>query len=247
MKLRLNVPMQDLSYRFFISVSTVTRIFHNWINVMDKRLSPLIIWPDREDLWRTMPNCFKLAFKNRTTIIIDCFEIFIERPSNLVARSQTYSTYKNHNTIKVLIGITPQATVSFVSNTWGGRTSDKYLTEHCGFLSKLNPGDLVLADRGFLINESVQLQRADISIPAFTKGKTQLDPRDIENTRCIANVRIHVERVIGSLRQKYTILNSTLPILFLITSENNPIPIIDKIVRVCSALINCCKSVVSFE
>ena len=84
-------------------------------------------------------------------------------------------------------------------------------------------------------------------MPAFTKGKTQLDPRDVENTRGIANVRIHVERVIGSLRQKYTILNSTLPILFLITSENNPIPIIDKIVRVCSALINCCKSIVSFE
>ena len=61
-KLRLNVPMQDLSYRFFVSVSTVSRIFSSWIDVMDRRLSPLIIWPERENIWRTMPNCFKVAF-----------------------------------------------------------------------------------------------------------------------------------------------------------------------------------------
>ena len=247
MKLRLNVPNQDLSYRFNVSSSTVTRIFHTWIDVLDKRLSGLIIWPERDDLIRTMPNCFKFAFGNKTTTIIDCFEIFIEKASNLMAKSQTWSNYKHHNTIKVLIGITPQGTISFVSNTWGGRTSDKFLTEHCGFLDKLSPGDLVLADRGFLIHESVQFQRAELAMPAFTKGKNQLDPTDIETTRGIANVRIHVERVIGCLRQKYTILDSTLPITLLATSENQPIPLVDKVVRVCSALINFCPSIVPFD
>ena len=194
-----------------------------------------------------MPNCFKVAFGNKTTIIIDCYEIFIEKPSNLMAKSQTYSNYKSRNTVKVLIGITPQGTISFVSKTWGGRTSDKFLTENCGFLNKLNPGDLILCDRGFLINESVWLHRAEIAMPVFTKGKSQLDPTDVESTRGIANVRIHVERVIGCLRQKYTILDGTLPIAFLTTSENNPVPLIDKIVRVCSALINHCPSIISFD
>ena len=41
---------------------------------------------------------------------------------------------------------------------------------------------------------------ANLSITAFTKGKNQLDPVDVEKTRGIANVRIHVERVIGFLR-----------------------------------------------
>jgi len=82
---------------------------------MDRRLSPLIIWPERENIWRTMPNCFKVAFGNKTTIIIDCYEIFIEKPSNLMAKSQTYSNYKSRNTVKVLIGITPQGTINFVS------------------------------------------------------------------------------------------------------------------------------------
>ena len=42
-------------------------------------------------------------------------------------------------------------------------------------------------------------------VPAFTKGKEQLDQVDVETTRGIANVCIHVERVIGLLCRKYTI------------------------------------------
>ena len=80
------------------------------------------------------PNVFNLHLEIKT-VIIDCFEIFIERPTNLLARAQTFSSYKHHNTIKVLIGITPQGTISFLSNAWGGTTSDKYLTENCGLLN----------------------------------------------------------------------------------------------------------------
>ena len=62
-----------------------------------------------------------------------------------MARAQTYSNYKNHNTVKILVGITPQGSISFASNAWGGRTSDKFLTDNCGILKKLLPGDLVMA------------------------------------------------------------------------------------------------------
>ena len=152
----------------------------------------------------TMPQWFIDSFGFKTTVIIDCIEI-----TNLMARAQTYSNYKHHSTVKVLIGITPQGTISFVSEAWGGRTSDKFLTENCGILKNLLPGDLVLADRGFTIQEEVWYYGAKLHIPAFTKGKSQLDPVDIEETRKIARVRIHVERVIGLLRQKYTILQSS--------------------------------------
>jgi hypothetical protein len=42
---------------------------------------------------------------------------------------------------------------------------------------------LVLADRGFTVHESVQFQQAKLNIPAFTKGKDQLDSADVEQTR----------------------------------------------------------------
>ena len=114
-KLRLNVPNLDLAYRFEVSLSTVSRVFKAWWEVLDVRLSPLISWPEREELWRTMPRCLQYSFGKATTIIIDCFEIYIDRPLNLLARAQTYSHYKSHNTVKVLIGITPQGSVCFVS------------------------------------------------------------------------------------------------------------------------------------
>ena len=47
-------------------------------------------------------------------------------------------------------------------------------------------------------------QQAQLAIPAFTRGKHQLDPVDVEKTRAIANEPINVERVIGLLRRKYT-------------------------------------------
>ena len=140
----------------------------------------------------------------------NCFEVFIDKPTNLLARAQTFSSYKYHNTIKVLIGITPQGTVSFVSEAWGGRTSDKFLAENCGILDKLLLGDTVMADRGFPISESVGLRQGSLVIPAFTKGKDQLHPVDVEHSRRIESVRIHVERVIGLLRCRYTILEGIL-------------------------------------
>ena len=66
--------------------------------------------------------------------------------------------------------------------------SDKHLTENSGLLQKLLPGDVVLADRGFDIAESVGTVQARLHIPAFTKGKTQLSAVEVKETRSIANI-----------------------------------------------------------
>ncbi|CAB4043829.1 partial, partial [Paramuricea clavata] len=146
MKLRLNMPFEDLAYRFGISVPTVSRIFLSWMIVMDVRLSPLIKWPEREDLWRTMPQCFQFSFGHKTTVIIDCFEVFIDRPSNLLARAQTYSSYKSHNTVKVLIGITPQGTISFGKDTIERNLTledDNMWKNHCFHNGYFNAIDII--------------------------------------------------------------------------------------------------------
>ena len=105
-----------------------------------------------------------------------------------------------------------------------------------------------MADRGFTIQERVALYQAQLAIPTFTRGKNQLDPVDGKRTRGIANVRIHVERVIGLLRQKYCILQGILPMDYLTCSEKSgKIPLIDRMIRVCAALTNLSPSVVPFE
>ena len=57
--------------------------------------------------------------------------------------------------MKFLIGITPQGSISFISKGWGSRVSDLHLTLHCGLVENLIPGDLLLADRGFNIQEAI--------------------------------------------------------------------------------------------
>lgn len=246
-RLRLNTPINQLAYQLSVSCATVSRIISDVIDVMYIRMKSFVVWPDRESLRKTMPVQFQRHFGKNCAVIIDCFEVFIERPSNLRARAETWSSYKHHNTVKFLIGISPQGVISFISRSWGGRCSDKHITENCGFLNNIMPGDLVLADRGFDIQSSVGSLYGELKIPAFTKGKDQLNPVAIESTRQIANVRIHVERVIGLVRQKYTILNDTLPIDLVITKDKDSTPSIDKIAHVCCSLVNLCDSVVDFN
>ena len=246
MRLRLNLTLKDLQYRFAISSSTVSALFLKWIDILFIRLKPLIRWPERQMLWETTPVCFRHHFSTKVAVIIDCFEVFINKPVNLQARAATWSNYKHHNTIKFLIGIAPQGVISFISQAWGGRATDKYITENCGILSKLQPGDIILADRGFDVNESAALFCGEVKIPPFTRGKKQLSMIEVETTRKIASVRVHVERVIGNLKNKYTFLQGPLPLDYLIVKDSDQTTI-DKVAVVASALTNICNSIIPFE
>ncbi|XP_065285008.1 uncharacterized protein [Dermacentor albipictus] len=244
MKLKLNLPFQDLAYPFNISESTVCRIFDKWLHVAFCRLKPLMSWPSRQAIRRTMPQAFFESFGEKVAVIVDCFEIKLEWPSSLQPRCQTWSQYKSSNTAKYLIGLCPQEVITFISNGWGGRTPDKHITQHCGILDHLSHGDVVLADRGFDIADSVGLYCAKLHIPAFTKGKRQLSAVDVVATRNIANVRIHVERVIGLVRNKYVIMKSVLSLEYATLKQGHQFTPLDKIVNVCCALTNFCQSVV---
>ncbi|XP_026089560.1 uncharacterized protein LOC113063411 [Carassius auratus] len=243
-RLRLDLPIQHLSHIFNVSRRTLSATFADTIDVLYARLAPLLYWPEWHCLQATMPPQFLQAFGKRVAIIVDCFEIRTERPSNLMARAQSFSHYKGTHTMKYLIGITPQGLISFISKGWWGRASDKHITENCGLLNKLLPGDVVLADRGFNIKDSVGMMCAEVKIPAFTKRRCQLDAKDVEDTRAIAHLRIHVERVIGSLRNKYTLLHNTIPISLLLPCKDEEFTLLDKIVNVCCILVNMCPSVV---
>ena len=247
MKLCLNIKHCDLAFRFNVCHTTIGRILSKWVHLMNLKIGDILIkWPDREALQRTMPFCFRVHYGLRVTAIIDCFELFIEKPTNLLAKSCTWSQYKHHNTAKYLIAISPQGVITYISKGWGGRVSDKHITENSSFLKNILPGDLVLADRGFNIAESLGAHGASLQIPAYTKGKQQLSASDVEKTRSIANVRIHVERIIGSVRQKYTILNATDILPKEMCQAKDGIVMLDEIVRLCCALHNLCEGIVPF-
>ena len=246
-KLRMNYLFKDIAYHLNVSLSTVQKSFHSTLDVLYARLQFLVRWPTRENLRQSMPQCFRRDFGQKVVVIMDCFELFTERPSGALNKVYTFSNYKHHQTIKYLIGIAPQGVVTFISEGWGGRTSDKHLTEKSGVLNNLLPGDIVMVDRGFNIEETVRFYQAELAIPSFTRGKAQLHPVEVEKTRQIASVRIHVERVIGLILRKFRIFEGIVPVEFIKLKAGDSIPTIDKIVKVCCCLTNLCTSVVPFD
>ncbi|KAF0702780.1 Uncharacterized protein FWK35_00033388, partial [Aphis craccivora] len=126
--------------------TTVSRVFLECLkNILSKKCKNLIFWPCKDTIWihyllhskKKYPNC---------RCIIDCFEIKVEQPKTVKQRVYMYSHYKGCYTVKVLVAITPNGMVSFLSKAYGGRSNDSFNTNDCGFLDKLEIGDEVLAD-----------------------------------------------------------------------------------------------------
>lgn len=244
MRLRLNLPLDHVAHLFGISRTTTSTLFYSTVNVLYAHLNPLVHWPMRHCTQATMPNHYVKMFGEHVPLIIDCFELFIDGPQKLRAKAKTNPSYKSIHTMKYLIGVTPQGTISFISKGWGGRSSDKRIAENCGFLQKLSPGDIVLADHELDIKESVALMGATLKITALTRGNGQLYAKEVEEIRKLAHVRAHIERVIGHVRSKYSILNDTIRLGSVVPCEGEDVTLLDKIVAVSCALTNLCPSVV---
>lgn len=228
MRNRLGLFVQDIADRFDISTATFSKYYTTWLCLLHKELKPLNPFPSRDIINRTMPSQFKLRYPS-TRVIIDCTEIFLQQPSSLTNQSLTFSNYKNHNTLKFLVGITPSGVISFVSEAWGGRVSDRQLTEESGLLKLLEPGDSVMADKGFTIADLLEKQGCKLNIPPFRGQSNQFSTDDVHKTQEIAELRIHVERSIGRVKC-FHIFDGVLPLQL--------VPYASKLFQLCSWLSN---------
>ncbi|XP_030832622.1 uncharacterized protein LOC105445044 [Strongylocentrotus purpuratus] len=233
-RLRLGLSLNDLAKRFGISIALTSRIFNCWLSAMNQVLGKFIYWAPKEQIAATKPSRFKHLPDIRC--IIDCSEIFIQTPKDPFLQSVTWSDYKHHNTAKFLIAVAPNSCITYISPMYGGRASDKGLTLDCGFLDKLDPYDMLQADKGFIIHDECAARFVTLQVPPGKRGETQMSSAAVNKTKKVANLRILVEQVIRRLKI-FNILKNEVPVSL--------IPSLDKIVRVCAALCNLRKPIYS--
>jgi hypothetical protein len=211
-KLKLDLNIQDIAFRFQISKTTVSRYFITWVCFLYNELREVEWFPSQEQISGTLPHAFRERYPN-TVAIIDASEFFLETPSDLALQSTSWSSYKHHNTMKFLVACTPNGSIAFISALYLGSISDPALTRDCGFLDHLEgmPGVSIMADRGFTIKESLSRLNVELNLPPFMEGRGQLPPEDVQQGRSIASLRIHVERAIGRMKQ-YKILAGVFPL-----------------------------------
>lgn len=205
-KLRQYIPNFQLSRMFGISTTEVYNIFFTWIRFMSLQWREVSIWPSQEVVRFYAPTDFKNKFPT-TRVIIDGTECPIKRPKMPSAQQSTFSTYKNKNTVKVVIGSTPGGLVSYVSPAFGGSTSDRQIVERSGLNVMCDAGDSVMADKGFNVEDLFTPYNIALNIPTFFSKKNRMSSQTVMKDRKISSKRIHIERIIG-LGKTYKILSN---------------------------------------
>jgi hypothetical protein len=202
MKLKSAATFRNIASIFGIHYITASKIFTAVLKAHYEVAKDSIWWLTREEVQETMPDSFKLHYPD-TRVIIDASEIKIQCPCSVDACVLCYSTYKSSHTCKFLVGIAPCGLVTFMSRAWGGRVTDCHITNESGILNLLEPGDGVMADKGFPhIKEDILGRGGFLIMPPFFTKDHHGQFREGENKECykIASVRIHVERAIRRLK-----------------------------------------------
>ncbi|XP_064485722.1 uncharacterized protein LOC135398196 [Ornithodoros turicata] len=227
-KLRLGLFHKHLGTLFGISISTVSRIFSTWIDFMYLQLAQLPLWLSREAVDEAMPPDFSEKYPS-TRVILDATEVKCDVPTSFVTQSGLYSHYKSAHTFKGLVGIAPNGLLTFVSELFTGCTSDKECVIKSGFLElPFEPGDSVMADKGFKIDDLLQSKGVGLNIPPFLR-KDQFTPEEVQETQNIAALRIHVERRIQRIKG-FHIFDRSIPISLA--------PLANQVWTVCAILTN---------
>ena len=198
MKVRQNCANLHLSQLFNCSCVTVRNIIVTFVHVLYTLLYEDCMQgvPSKEKNAASQPGSF--VFYGNCRMVIDCTDIEVATPSNMSEQKQTYSSYRGMNSFKVLIGVAPNAAITYVSPLYPGSTSDKVIVQKSGVLSHFVAGDLILADKGFLIQDILP-QGVSVNIPPFLDN-AKFTEREIKITKGIAKCRIHVERANARLK-----------------------------------------------
>ena len=92
--LRLGLPLKHTAWLFNLSKSAASRYIITRANFIYFKFGCVPIRPTKDIVIETMPECFKATYPN-TRVIIDCTELFCQKPCSLTIQSSLFSHYKH--------------------------------------------------------------------------------------------------------------------------------------------------------
>ena len=198
MKVRQNYTNLHLAQLFNCSVSTIANIVTTFIHVLHSILFNDLMTsiPSRDKNKLSAPSSFSEFGSCR--VVIDCTDIEIATPGLMSQQNATYSNYRGMHFFKVIVGVAPNGVITYVSKLYPGSISDKAIVQQSGLLNHLTAGDMVLADKGFVIQDLVP-NGVSVNIPPFLNNGTFTES-EARATKAIAKCRIHVERANARLK-----------------------------------------------
>ena len=201
-RLKVGLLEEDLSARFGVCQSVVSEIVNTWVKFIFFRFKELNVFPSREIVQLHLPECFLKKYST-TTLIIDATEIYIEKPNNPEAQQVTFSSYKNSNTLKALVDIVPKGGFHLFQPCMVVAFLTELTAQKSGLIEKLQHGDVIMADRGFNIQEMLACKGVEVNIPPFMYESGQFNVRELLETRRIASLRIHVEGAMERIKNSH--------------------------------------------
>ena len=165
-----------------------------------------------------------------------------------------YSRYYAGHVVKFLIGTAPSGAVTFVSDGFPGRITDKVcivtathvpalvnvvlhvfscsqeIVSAAGLLAKVERGDVWMADKGFRIKFEVLRRGGTLLMPTVrARGQVHYDVQEEAWSGFVAQLRIDIEMAIGRVR-RFSKLNTRWNLLQL--------DMVSKVFKICSWLTN---------
>ena len=81
-------------------------------------------------------------------------------PKSLRLNSELFSSYKNHTTLRGLVGILPGGAITFISQLYTGHISDREIVTRSGFRNlPFDRGDSVMAYEGFTLENLININK----------------------------------------------------------------------------------------
>ncbi|KAH6938852.1 hypothetical protein HPB50_013635 [Hyalomma asiaticum] len=219
-RLRLGLFERDLAYRFKVSVATVSRICTTWISFIYLQVGQMDLWfagylaayvfgtatahaPDVMQCvaWSSFPrrvmevtdsarvgcpifladNSHGFPFASSTLTLdpaLDKTNVTLDGP--ITDRHSSTTTWST--TIKA------SPVDSFISGR--GNSGVGIMLIRCLFITQFQPGDSVMADKGFKIQDLLSAKGVALNIPPFLQ-RQRLTEEEVRATEEIASLRTH--------------------------------------------------------